>query len=126
MRFSKTKVCRATWWRGVFCVALLLVGAYVFFDLLDVDGSQTLGRPANAILVVETQQDAADRFARPDASTPGAGGLIAPLLVRVLSAEHGGRLPTGSFQRLPPRWALPRVNLHPEGSLPPGCSADPL
>ena len=114
------------WWRGVFCVAMLLVGAYVLFDLLDVDGSQMVGRPANAILVVETQQNAADRFARPDGSTPGAGGFISTLLTRPLSAERGGRVPTASLLRLPPRWALPRVNLHPESSLSRSCSADPL
>jgi hypothetical protein len=126
VRLSKAKICRSAWWRGVFCVALLLVGAYVLFDLLDVDGSQIVWRPANAILVVETQQDTADRFARPDGSTPGAGGLIGPLLFRFLSAERVGRVPTTSLLRLPLRWSLPRVDLHPEGSLSPACSADPL
>jgi hypothetical protein len=126
VRLSNAKACRPAWWRGLFCFSLLLVGAYVLFDILDVDGSQMVGRPANAILVVETQQGTVDRFARPDGSTPGGGGFLSPLLTRLLSAERGGRLSTTSLLRLPPRWALPRVNLHPESSLSPSCSADPL
>jgi hypothetical protein len=126
VRLSNVKAGRSAWWRGLFCFALLLVGAYVLFDILDVDGSQLVGRPAHAILVVETPQVTADRFARSDGSTPGASGLISPLVVWLLPVERGGRWSTTSLLRLPMRTTLPRVNLHPESSLSPSCSADPL
>jgi hypothetical protein len=126
VRLSSEKVYRSAWWRGLFCIGLLVVGAYVLFDILDVDGSQMVGRSANAILVAEMQQSSADRFARSDGFTPCAGDLISPLVVRRLSAECGGRLSTTKLLRLPLRRTPPRVNLHPESSLSPSFSADPL
>ena len=52
VRSLRAKACRSAMGRSVFCCALLLVGAYVLFDILDVDGSQMISRPTDAIMSV--------------------------------------------------------------------------
>jgi hypothetical protein len=111
--------------RSVFCGALLLVGAYVLFDILDVDGSQMISRPTDAIVSVELQQADADRFLRTDGATLGAGDFLVPLPSRLSSVMCGGM----SVATIPLRFRqsrlLPRVNLHSEMALSPTPSTDP-
>jgi hypothetical protein len=111
--------------RSVFCCALLLVGAYVLFDLLDVDGSQMISRPTDAIVSVEPQQADADRFLRTDGATLGAGDFLVPLPPRLSSVKCGGMSAATIPLRFRQSRLLPRVNLHSEMALSPTPSTDP-
>jgi hypothetical protein len=111
--------------RSVFCCALLLVGAYVLFDILDVDGSQMISRPTDAILSVGPQQADADRFLRTDGTPLGTGDSLIPLPSRLSSVKCGGVSAATIPLRFRQGRLLPRVNLHSEMALSPTPSIDP-
>ena len=112
--------------RSVFCCALLLVGAYVLFDILDVDGSQMISRPTDAIMSVMSGGPAdADRFLRTDGATLGAGDFLVPLPSRLSSVKCGGMSAAAIPLRFRQSRLLPRVNLHSEMALSPTPSTDP-
>lgn len=114
MRFPKAKRCRSAAHWGVFLCAVLLVGAYVIFDILDVDGSQMNRWPAANIIVVVTQQAEAERFLRADLASPGWTELIRPSLWRHFSTGIGRISPATTMLRIRQSRLLPRVNLRQE------------
>jgi hypothetical protein len=113
------------WW-GVIVAALLIFGAYLIFDILDVDGSQMIGRPADGILLAEALQVEADRFFRADPFAPDSTGLLSPSLSRGSTPERHG-LSLGTIPaRVRQRQMLPRVNLHRVLAQTGPLSADPV
>jgi hypothetical protein len=124
VRFLTTKRCRSVAWRGVFVCALLLVGAYVVFDVLDVDGSQMSGWPGGDMIAAETQQASTDRLFRADFSAPGPTNLL-PALPRLSSTEIRGSSPTPTVLRIRQSRLIPRVNLHRELARTNSSIADP-
>ena len=126
VRLSTAQRRRSWAWWSVVVVALLTMGAYVLFDILDVDGSQMTGWPADAIIVAEALQIEADRCFRPDTLTPDAPGLLALPLARWSATEQHGLSPDTIPLRVRHRRMLPRVNLHQALAQTSTLSADPV
>ena len=126
MRLGSAQRRRSWAWRGVILVALLIIGAYVIFDILDVDGSQMTGWPAGDMIVAEARQAEADRVFRADPFTPDSTGLRDLSLSRwSTTVRHG--LSFGAFLlRIPQRRMLPRVDLHRVLAQTSSLSADPV
>ena len=117
---------RRSWaWRGVLFFALLMIGAYVIFDILDVDGSQMTGWPASDIIVAETLQIEADRFFRADPFTPDSTGSPYLSLSRYFSSENHGLSPVTTILRVRLSRILPRGNPRREMTLVSPSSTDP-
>lgn len=114
VRFATAQRRRSRAWWGVIIVALLTIGAYVIFDILDVDGSQMTGWPADDIIVAEALQVEADRFFRADSFTPDSTGLLYLSLSRSSTNSEGGPSPVTSLFRVRQSRMLPRVNLRRE------------
>lgn len=112
MRFLKAKRSRSAMWRAVFSFALLLFGAYVFFDVLDLDGSQMTGWSRSDIIVDVEQQVNTARLMRAELATPGSSDLVPPSLLQLLSMEIGRILPSPTILRIRQSRLLPRVSLH--------------
>jgi hypothetical protein len=106
--------------------ALLTIGSYVIFDILDVDGSQMTGWPASDMIVVETLQVQADRFFRADPIPSDSTGLLYLPLLRYSTTERHGLLPATILLRVHQRQMLPRVNLHRALAQTSSLSADPV
>jgi hypothetical protein len=118
---------RRSWaWWGVIGVALLTMGAYVIFDILDVDGSQMTGWPADDIIVAEALQVEADRVFRTDPIPPESTGLLYLPLLRCSTTERHGLLPATILLRVRQRRMLPRVNLQRALAQASSLSADPV
>ncbi len=125
MRFLEARRCRSAAWRGVLLFALLLVGAYVIFDILDLDGSERNGWPNDDIIVATTQEAEAERFWRVDLATPGSSVLTPPSLSRLLLAAIDRISPaTANLRVRQSRW-LPRVNLYREQARTSSPTTDP-
>ena len=117
---------RRSWaWWGVFFVALLTIGAYVIFDILDVDGSQMTGRPADAIIAAEALQVEVDRFFRADTFTPDLTGSLHLSVLPCFPTEIHGLLPVASILRARLSRMFPRVNPHRDMLRVSSPSADP-
>lgn len=114
---------RSRLWCGVFLCALLMVGAYVLFDLLDVDGSQMIGFPADGILVT-SQQDNAMR-ALQGKVTGSNPSLLIPPSARLSAAQFVRGSPAALVLRTRLSRALPRVNLSRELARAVSSSSDP-
>jgi hypothetical protein len=113
-----------TWW-GVFFFALLTINAYVLFDILDLDGSQMTGWPADDVIVAEALQVEADRFSRADPFTPDSTSFICLWMVQSSSTDSRDISPVvailGAWQHRMP----PRVTLHREMARTSSSSTDP-
>jgi hypothetical protein len=126
MRLGSAQRRRSWAWRGVILVALLTIGAYVLFDILDVDGSRMTARPAGDMIVAEALQAEADRVLRADTITPDSTGLHHPSLSRWSTTERH-RLSFGTLLlRIRQRRMLPRVDLHRALTQTRSLSADPV
>ena len=66
----KAQRCRPMKWWAIYSCVVLLVGAYIIFDLLDVDGSQMTWRKHD-MLVMATPETSTERLWRVDANTLG-------------------------------------------------------
>ena len=125
MRLGSTQ--RRSWaWRGVILIALLTIGAYIIFDILDVDGSQMTGWPAGAMLVAETLQAETDRGFRPDPFTPDATGRRDASLARWPMLERHGLAFATLRLRIRQRGMLPRVHLPRPLAQTTSLAADPV
>ncbi len=125
MRFLEARRCRSAAWRGVLLFALLLVGAYVIFDILDLDGSERNGWPNDDIIVATTQDAEAERSWRVDLATLGSTALNPPSLSRLFSTSIGKLSPaTANLRVRQSRW-LPRVNLYREQARTSSPTTDP-
>ena len=110
MRFPQVKRSRSVAWTGVFLFALLLVGVYVLFDILDVDGSQMTGWPVRDMLVGMTQPVDAERFFHVDLSALRLTDFILSFRTRLPSAEMDKRSTGTTLLRIrQSRW-LPHMN----------------
>lgn len=112
MRLGTAQRQRSWAWWGVIVAALLIFGAYLIFDVLDVDGSQMISRPADGILAAEAFQVEADRFFRADPFTPDSIGLLSLSLSRGSMLERHGLSSVTIPLRVRQRHMLPRANLH--------------
>lgn len=76
------------WW-SVFLFAVLATGAYIAFDVLDVDGSDLRGRPASGTAVAEPARTEAEGRLRQDPLTPETPGVASAVPAhRVAALNH--------------------------------------
>lgn len=105
---------RQSWaWWGAIGIAVLIMGAYVLFDILDVDGSQGTGWPADDIVMAEGAPAQADRFVRVDPITPDLIRLRESSLSRWFTSTWHRRSPGAPLLRTRQCRNLPRVKLRP-------------
>lgn len=117
---------RRSWaWWGAFFFAVVTVGAYVVFDVLDVDGSQTAGRATSELLVAEEPQAEACRLVCADAFTPDATGPASLSLPRRVSPEVRSLSLATVIRCDRVGSMLPRQNLYRELARTSASSADP-
>ena len=92
MRLRTSKRCRSITWWGIFACALLLVGTYVVFDLLDLDGSRMSRVPARDMMIGNTPETATERSLRTDLASTFPRDLLAPPLTYQASTEASRRI----------------------------------
>ncbi len=126
MRLDTVQRRRSWAWWGVIGIAVLVMGAYVLFDILDVDGSQRTGWPADDIIMAEGFQVEADRFFCADPVTLDSTGLLDPSVSRSFATERHGLLPGPIPLRVGHRRMFPRVALHRALAQTSSLSADPV
>lgn len=126
MQLRRTKRCRSSTWWGIFLCTLLLVGAYVIFDLLDVDGSQMSRWPGHDMMVVVTPEASAERFFRADLSTSSSVDLIGFSLFRLSSLKNCSTSPATMLLRIRQSRGLPRLNLAREQGRGSSPTVDPI
>ncbi len=126
MRLGAAQRRRSWVWRGVILVALLTIGAYVIFDILDVDGSQLTGWPAGDMIVAEALQADADRIFRADPVTLDSTGLREPSLSRWFTTGLPGLSLGTLLLRIRQRRMSPRVDLQRALAQTSSLSADPV
>jgi hypothetical protein len=126
MRLGAAQRRRSWVWQGVILVALLSIGAYVIFDILDVDGSELTGWPAGDMIVAEALQGDADRFFRTDPVTPDSTGLREPSLSRGSPTGPPGLSFGTLLLRIRQRRMPPRVDLQRALTQTSPLSADPV
>jgi len=122
---SRRRHSRA-WW-GVFLCAVLAMGVYIAFDMLDLDGSSLRDAWPGSAVAAEPVGGEAERALPLTEVTPHApalGGALAAVCVDRASGSLD-RAPTiprlgGSLRRV-----LPRVTLARDTSAPASPSADP-
>ena len=125
MRFLVARRCRSAAWRGVLLCAVFLVGAYVIFDILDLDGSERGGWPNHVAIVVTSEEAEAERGWRTELTTLGKIEINPPSLSRLFATSIGIVFPvTASLLIRLIRWR-PRVNLHREQARTSSPTVDP-
>ncbi len=105
---------------------MFLVGAYVVFDILDLDGSERIGRSSRVPIVATNQETDAERGWRTDLATLGSIDLNPPSLSRLFASSSIGGLSsaTASLRIRQIRWR-PRVNLFREHARTDSPTTDP-
>ncbi len=112
-------------WQSLYLIVLLIIGAYVIFDILDVDASQMTDPPAEAIIVPQAPQVEAIRFFRVDLLTPESTRLTTLSLFQQSSIRHQGLSPASVLLRLHLGHIFARVNLHREMASASSTPTDP-
>ncbi len=105
---------------------LLLVGVYVLFDLLDVDGSQLKRLPAREMILAADSEAPAQRFTRPDSAASGMASLLALALPRLSSPETTRGGVSSPLVRTHQSPLLPRWSLRAEQARSSSPTADPV
>ncbi len=123
MPFLRATRTRSGPWPTLFACALLLVGAYVLFDILDVDGSQMPGWPADDILVASPLQVEANRPWRIDPATNSIV-ILPPGLAGRVGSDRSALPAHPSLVQIRQSRVLPRVNLYRDRTRP-SASAEP-
>ena len=114
MRSLSSRQRRSAIWWGILLCALVLIAAYILFDLLDVDGSQLPGRPVGTTIVAVLQPVHLGRGFQVETLPFGRVEGVSPAGVRLLRAGMSRRLCGGPGNQAtprparPPRPALPR------------------
>ncbi len=73
----------------MFCFALLATGAYIAFDVLDLDGSDLRGRPASGVAVAEPARAEAEGRLRQDHGMPAAAPpAVGAAAFRIAAPTH--------------------------------------
>jgi len=109
-------------WHGAFLCALVLVGAYVIFDMLDVDGSRLSAWHAGDVIVQETQELNAERLFRAD---PASLGSTQALFPSQFARNNHTAAPAGTIFRIRQSRLRPRINLFQERASLVSPAADP-
>ena len=125
MRFGKAPHRASRTWWGVYLFAMVVLASYLFFDLLDVDGSQMRWWPGGDVILVAQEQSTAERLVRVDLSTPGSTYLIYPGLSWSSATEITRNSPVPTVLRIRQSRLLPRRNLHRELARVNASPADP-
>ena len=127
MRLIGSKSQRSRAWWGVFLCAVLAMGAYIVFDMLDLDGSRLRDAWAGSAIAAEAVGGETERLLPPTQTAPHAkvlGFAVGTVGLDSLS---------GSFRRLAlalrlgasRSHVLPRMKLPKESSSTTSPSADP-
>ncbi len=125
MRLVTAKRRRSWAWWGVVVFTVVTAGAYVLFDILDVDESQLAGPPVSEIIAAEELQAETCRLVTADAFTPDAAGPASCWEPRRFSAE-AMRLPlAAAIRRGRLGSKLPRQHLQGEPAHPNRPSTNP-
>jgi hypothetical protein len=127
MRRIGSKRQRSRAWWGVFLCAVLAMGAYIVFDMLDLDGSSLRDAWAGSVIAAEAVDGETERLLPPIEAAPHATVLGSPVGAVGLDPL------SGSFRRPAPlprlgasrSHTLPRTNLAKETSSTTSPSADP-
>ncbi len=102
---------RRSWaWWGIFLFALLMIAVYVFFELLDVDGSQLTDVSTRAVIAAEAATAEADRLVRADIFLFAALLHLGLSHISLSDLRHLSRVP--AFRRARLHRGLPRRNPH--------------
>ena len=128
MRHIGSRRQRSRAWWGVFLCAVLAMGAYIVFDMLDLDGSGLRDAWAGSAIAAEAVDGETDRLLPPTEAAPHAPPLGSPVGAIWLdplfdSLHRPAPLPRLGASR---SRALPRINLAKETSSTPSPSADPV
>ena len=75
------------WW-GILLFALLATGAYLAFDVLDLDGSELRGRPAGGTAVAEPARSEAEGRLRSDPLASDGPGTAGPTPAHAVAPGH--------------------------------------
>ena len=97
----------------MFCFAFLATGAYLAFDVLDVDGSDLGGRPASGAAAAEPARSEAEGRLRQDPTTPEDPRLVSMLPVHRVGAPHRGAAPRAAAAVVPARRDRFLARAHP-------------
>ena len=117
---------RRSWaWRGMFAFALLMIGVYVLFDILDVDGSQMTDLPERAVIMAETVSIDSDRLFRADLLISDLAKPLNLFLSQYSSTESRSLSPVPAIPRDRLRRILPRGNPYREMARVSLSSSDP-
>jgi len=127
MRRIGSKRHRSRAWWGVFLCAVLAMGAYIAFDMLDLDGSSLRDAWAGSAITAEAVGGESERLLLPTEAAPHVTILGSPVGAVGLSPISGPLHRPAPAPRLV-AWRshiLPRTNLAKETSSTTSPSADP-
>jgi hypothetical protein len=127
MRHIGSKRRRSRVWWGVFLCAVLAMGAYIVFDMLDLDGSSLRDAWAGSAIAAEAVGGETERLLPPTEAAPHAtvlGSAVGALWLDPLSCSFRRPAPALRLGVLHSH-TLPRTNLAKETSSTTSPSADP-
>ncbi len=122
MRSVKRRQRRSVAWGVIYLCALVLVAAYILFDLLDVDGSQLPGRAAGTTIAAVLQPAPLGRGFHGQPTPFGGPEVVSPTAPCLTQAGRSGVAPVSAAFRLRLAGVRPRVHLPHEATL---SSPDP-
>ncbi len=127
MRYIGSRRRRSRAWWGVFLCAVLAMGAYIAFDMLDLDGSSLRDAWAGSAIAAEAVGGEAERLLPPDEAAPHAtilGSAVGAVGHDSLSGSIHRPAPAPRLGA-PRNHTLPRTNLAKETSSTTSPSTDP-
>ncbi len=97
MRCHRAQRRRSRTWWGVCLFVLLATGAYLAFDVLDLDGSDLGGRPASGTAAAEPARSEAEGRLRLDPTTPEDLRPLSAVFGFQVAALHPGSAPRAAI-----------------------------
>lgn len=127
MRHIGSKRQRSRVWWGVFLCAVLAMGAYIVFDMLDLDGSGLREAWAGGLIAAEAAGGETERLLPPTEAAPHApipGSAVEAVRLEPVSGvlHRPAPLPSLGASR---SHLLPRINLAKERSSTTSSASDP-